>query len=49
MQEAIEIEQRAHAQDLERRQRLEEKKRRMGASVKGETRQEREARIWAFM
>jgi len=50
-QEAIELEQRAHAQDLERQRRLEEKRKRTGLPLKGEvlTRQEREARIWAFM
>ncbi|KAF9263529.1 hypothetical protein L218DRAFT_864469, partial [Marasmius fiardii PR-910] len=51
MQEAIEIEQRAHAQDRERQQKLIEKRRRQGLPVKGEvlTRAEVEARIWAFM
>ncbi|EEB96314.1 hypothetical protein MPER_04572, partial [Moniliophthora perniciosa FA553] len=51
MQEAIEIEQRAHAQDRERQQRLIEKRRRQGLPIKGEmlTRAEVEARIWAFM
>jgi hypothetical protein len=50
-QEAIELEQRAHAQDLERQRRLEEKRKRTGLSLRGEvlTKQEREARIWAFM
>ncbi|KAK7049632.1 hypothetical protein VNI00_005663 [Paramarasmius palmivorus] len=51
MQEAIEIEQRAHAQDREREQRLMEKRRRQGLPIKGEvlSRAEVEARIWAFM
>jgi len=50
-QEAIELEQRAHIQDLKRRQRLEEKRKRTGMPLKGEnlTREEQEARIWAFM
>ncbi|THV08682.1 hypothetical protein K435DRAFT_772112 [Dendrothele bispora CBS 962.96] len=51
LQEAIEIEQRAHAQDLARQQRIEEKRRQYGYPTPGEvmTRAEREARIWAFM
>lgn len=50
-QEAIELEQRAHIQDLERQRRLEEKRKRTGMLSKGEvlTKQEREARIQAFM
>jgi len=50
-QEAIQLEQRAHTQDLERQQRLEEKRKRTGMLLKGEilTKEEREARIWAFM
>ncbi|KAJ7699953.1 hypothetical protein B0H17DRAFT_1158002 [Mycena rosella] len=51
MQEAIRLEQVAHAADKERQDRLLEKRRRMGMSIPGEqlTRQEREARMWAFM
>ncbi|KAJ7047494.1 hypothetical protein C8F04DRAFT_934192, partial [Mycena alexandri] len=51
MQEAIALEQRAHLADKERQERLLEKRKRMGMSVPGEqlTRQEREARIYAFM
>lgn len=51
MQEAIRLEQAAHAADKERQERLLEKRRRMGMSIPGEqlTRQEREARMWAFM
>jgi hypothetical protein len=51
IQEAIELERQAHAQDTERQQRIIEKKKRLGMPLKGEvlTRQEREARIWAFM
>ncbi|KAJ6539223.1 hypothetical protein B0H19DRAFT_960847 [Mycena capillaripes] len=51
MQEAIELEQRAHRADKERQERLVEKRKRMGMSVPGETltREEREARIWAYM
>ncbi|CAL1701436.1 unnamed protein product [Somion occarium] len=49
--EAVRIEQETHALDMRRKQHLEEKKRRMGLPIKGEvlTREEREARIWAFM
>ncbi|KAJ3517974.1 hypothetical protein NLJ89_g164 [Agrocybe chaxingu] len=51
MQEAMDLERQAFLQDKERQQRLEEKRRRLGKPIKGEvlTRQEREARIWAFM
>ncbi|KAJ7179870.1 hypothetical protein C8R43DRAFT_378185 [Mycena crocata] len=51
MQEAIELEQRAHFADKERQERLLERRKRMGMSIPGEelTRQEREARMWAFM
>jgi hypothetical protein len=51
MQEAIALEQRAHELDKERQERLLEKRKRMGLPIKGEqlTRQEREARMWAFM
>lgn len=48
-QEAVEIEQRAHLRDKERQQRALEKRMKTGLPIKGETRQEREARIWAFM
>lgn len=51
MQEAMELERQAFLQDRERQNRIEEKKKRLGKPIKGEvlTRQEREARIWAFM
>lgn len=50
LQEAIEIERRAHQQDLERKQRaLEKKHRSMPGAGENLTREEREARIWAFM
>ena len=51
MQEAMELERQAFLQDKERQSRIEEKKKRLGMPIKGEvlTRQEREARIWAFM
>ncbi|KAJ6629118.1 hypothetical protein B0H10DRAFT_2209054 [Mycena sp. CBHHK59/15] len=51
MQEAIELEQRAHLLDKERQERQLEKRKRMGLPIRGEqlTRQEREARMWAFM
>lgn len=50
-QEAVQIEQEAHAQDLARQRHAEERKRRLGLPVKGEvlSRQEIEARMWAFM
>lgn len=51
MQEAIELERQAHLQDQDRQNRIAEKKKRLGLSMNGEvlTRQEREARMWAFM
>ncbi|KAG6832923.1 hypothetical protein H0H92_004807 [Tricholoma furcatifolium] len=51
LQEAINLEQQAHLREKERIERIAEKKRRLGLPAKGEvlTRQEREARIWAFM
>ncbi|KAG8218772.1 hypothetical protein J3R82DRAFT_4447 [Butyriboletus roseoflavus] len=51
LQEAVELEQRAHVIDLERQQRSDDRKRRIGLPVKGEvlSRQEIDARIWAFM
>jgi len=51
-EEAAELEQRAHAADLERKQRLLEKRQKQGlVTVKNRvlTREEQEARIWAFM
>lgn len=51
LQEAMELEQRAHVIDLERQQRSDDRKRRIGLPVKGEilSRQEMDARIWTFM
>jgi hypothetical protein len=51
MQEAIDLESRAFLQDKERQERIEEKKRRLGMPIEGEmmSREEREARIWAYM
>ncbi|KAG6911719.1 hypothetical protein DXG01_007969 [Tephrocybe rancida] len=51
LQEAMSLEQQAHLREKERVERIAEKKRRLGLPAKGEvlTRQEREARIWAFM
>ena len=51
MQEAMELERQAFLQDRERQNRIEEKKKRLGKPIEGEvlSRQEREARIWAFM
>ncbi|KAH7887860.1 hypothetical protein F5I97DRAFT_1952125 [Phlebopus sp. FC_14] len=51
LQEAVELEQRAHAQDLARQRRVDDRKRRIGLPAKGEvlSRQEMDARIWAFM
>lgn len=51
-EEAAELEQRAHAADLERKQRLLEKRQKQGfVMVKNRvlTREEQEARIWAYM
>ena len=51
-EEAAELEQRAHAADLERKQRLLEKRQKQGLvtlSNRTLTREEQEARIWAFM
>jgi hypothetical protein len=50
-QEAVQIEQDAHAQDFARQEKSEERKRRLGLPIKGEklSRQEMEARMWAFM
>lgn len=50
-EEAARIEQEVHAQDEQRRQDAEERKRRKGLPIKGEilTEKERAARIWAFM
>ncbi|KAH9994109.1 hypothetical protein BJV74DRAFT_831982 [Russula compacta] len=52
IEEAIELEQQAHAVDVERKQRLLERRKKQGlAMAKGRTltREEQEARIWAFM
>ncbi|EPT02762.1 hypothetical protein FOMPIDRAFT_1117757 [Fomitopsis schrenkii] len=51
LQEAIQIEQEAHAADRKRQEELAEKRRRQGHIAAGEqlTRAEREARMWAFM
>lgn len=51
LQEAVALEQRAHAEDLARQQRIDERRRRIGLPVKGEvlTRQEMDARMWAFL
>lgn len=51
MQEAIDLERQAFLQDKERQDRIAEKKKRLGMPIEGEvlTREEREARIWAFM
>ena len=52
LQEAVELEQQAHAADLERKRRLLERREKQGlVTVNGGalTREEQEARIWAFM
>lgn len=51
LQEAVELEQRAHAQDAARQQRSDERKRRIGLPIRGEvlSRAEMDARMWAFM
>lgn len=50
VEEAMELERAAFLRDKERQERLEEKKqKRMGTNGQVLTREEREARIWAFM
>ncbi|KAI6047299.1 hypothetical protein EDC04DRAFT_3102229 [Pisolithus marmoratus] len=51
LQEAVALEQRAHAEDLARQHRIDERRKRIGLPVKGEalTRQEMDARMWAFL
>jgi hypothetical protein len=52
LEEAVELEQQAHAADLERKRRLLEKREKQGLVTKNGgalTREEQEARIWAFM
>jgi hypothetical protein len=52
LEEAVELEQQAHAADRERKQRLLERRQRQGlvaAKDRALTREEQEARIWAFM
>jgi hypothetical protein len=52
LEEAVELEQQAHAADRERKQRLLERRQRQGlVTAKGRalTREEQEARVWAFM
>ncbi|KAG1820311.1 uncharacterized protein BJ212DRAFT_1478439 [Suillus subaureus] len=51
LQEAIELEQRAHAQDAARQQRSDERKRRIGLPIRGEvlSRAEMDARMRAFI
>ncbi|OBZ76780.1 hypothetical protein A0H81_03979 [Grifola frondosa] len=50
-EEAVRIEQEAHALDAKRKAEIIEKRRRRGLPIKGEvlTREQQEARIWAFM
>jgi hypothetical protein len=52
LEEAVELEQQAHVADLERKRRLMERREKQGlVTVEGGalTREEQEARIWAFM
>ncbi|KAJ7228784.1 hypothetical protein GGX14DRAFT_530489 [Mycena pura] len=51
MQEAIQLEQAAHQADKQKQERLLQKRQQMGMPLPGEqlTRQEREARMWAFL
>lgn len=51
IEEAIEIERKAHAMDIERRKRTVAKKKKQGLPIKGEvlTKVEADARVWAFM
>lgn len=50
-EEAVRIEQEAHAQDQLRHQQAEERRRKQGLPPKGEklSKEELEARMWAFM
>ena len=50
-EEAARLEKEAHEAEEQRRQEVLERKRRQGMTIPGEqlTRQEREARMWAFM
>jgi len=50
-EEAVRIEQEAHAQDQLRQQQVEERRRKQGLPPKGEklSKEEMEARMWAFM
>lgn len=50
-EEAVRIEQEAHAQDLLRHQQAEERRRRQGLPPKGEklSKEGMEARMWAFV
>jgi len=50
-EEAVRIEQEAHAQDQLRHQQAEERRRRQGLTLKGEklSKEEMEARMWAFV
>jgi hypothetical protein len=51
-EQAAELEKRAHAADLERKQRILEKRQKQGLVTVEDrvlTREEQEARIWAFM
>jgi hypothetical protein len=50
-EEAVRIEQEAHAQDQLRHQQAEERRRKQGLPLKGEklSKEEMEARMWAFM
>lgn len=47
----MDLERQAHLQDMERQQRMIERRKRLGMPIRGEvlSREEREARIWAFM
>ncbi|EMD40638.1 hypothetical protein CERSUDRAFT_103017 [Gelatoporia subvermispora B] len=51
LEEAVRLEQEAHVRDLQRQREQEERRARMGMPVPGEkyTREETEARLWAFM
>ena len=47
----MDLERQAYLHDQERQQRILEKRRRLGMPIKGEnlTREEKEARLWAFL
>lgn len=51
LQEAVALEQRAHAEGVARQQRMDERRKRVGLPIKGEilSRQEMDSRLWTFL